>query len=389
MREIAVMTLADLRLRVRDRTVLIFGLLVPLGLMFVFNLVFTTDSGDLELQPVTVAASAESTDSLASVLLRTVTEVDVLEVTVRRVPEDDARTAVADGKADVGLVVPPGFERDLQAGRPTRVEVIEGDDAGLESDVLVAVVQATVERLHAGAVAAQAAAAAGVGHEELAAVAQDAATRQTGLELVEGEASSEQLSSSGALVAGQAGLFLLFTVGFGVLALLAEREEGTLARLNSMPIRPGAVVTAKALSGFLLGVVATGVLLTAGSAMFGVDFGSLPSVAVLVLCAVAAATSLTFVVARVARTAEQANISQSIIAMVLGVAGGAFFPLAASGFLGQVLDLNPVAAMTRGLGITSGGGGLTDVAPQVGILLGFAVVCTVVSLLVPDRSGRS
>ena len=37
-------------------------------------------------------------------------------------------------------------------------------------------------------------------------------------------------------MAGQAGLFLLFTVGFGVTGLLAEREPGTLARLRSMPM---------------------------------------------------------------------------------------------------------------------------------------------------------
>jgi ABC-2 type transport system permease protein len=388
MREIAVMTLADLRQRVRDRTVLIFGLLVPFGLMFVFNLVFTTDTGDIELEPITVAASADAADPLASALLRTLSDLDVLDVTVRRVPADEVRTAVTEGDAAVGLVVPTAFAADLQAGRPTRVDVVEGDNAGLESDVVVAVVQASLERFHAGAVAAQAAAGAGVPQQQLGDVAEAAASGEGGLDLVEGEAGNEQLSSSGALVAGQAGLFLMFTVGFGVLALLAEREGGTLARLHSMPMRRSAVITAKALSGFVLGVGATTVLLTAGSVMFGVDFGFLPAIAALVLCAVAAATSLTFVVARVARNAEQANIAQSIIAMVLGVAGGAFFPLAASGVVGRLLDLNPVAALTRGLGITAGGGGLGDIGPPVGILLGFALACTVVSRLVPDRTGR-
>ena len=33
----------------------------------------------------------------------------------------------------------------------------------------------------------------------------------------------------------------------------------------------------------------------------------------------------------------------------------------ASGVAGSLLDLNPIAAFTRGLGITSGGGGITDV----------------------------
>src|SRR5690606_10832113 len=129
----------------------------------------------------------------------------------------------------------------------------------------------------------------------------------------------------------------------------------------------------------------TGVLLLAGSLVFGVDFGSPLAVGVLVLCAVAAATSLMFVIARLARTAEQANMVQSIFAIVLGMAGGAFFPLAAEGVAGRLLDLNPVAALIRGLGITSGGGGVGAIGAPVAIMLGFAVVLTLLSRLVPDR----
>jgi ABC-2 type transport system permease protein len=50
-----------------------------------------------------------------------------------------------------------------------------------------------------------------------------------------------------------------------------------------------------------------------------------------------------------------------------------------------VLDLNPVAAFMRGLGITAGGGGITDIGVPVAIMLGFAVVMVVRPALVPDR----
>jgi ABC-2 type transport system permease protein len=91
------------------------------------------------------------------------------------------------------------------------------------------------------------------------------------------------------------------------------------------------------------------------------------------------------VIARVARTAEQASVAQSILAITLGMAGGAFFPVAAAGILGTILDLNPIAAFTRGLGVTAGGGGLADIAVPVASMLGFAVVAVLVSRLVPDR----
>jgi ABC-2 type transport system permease protein len=265
------------------------------------------------------------------------------------------------------------------------VQLVEGNDAGLETGVLISVVQGAVEQLGAGTVTAAAGAVSGLPHQDLPELARQAAAGPPLLTLAEGQAAAEQLSLRGTLVAGQAGLFLMFTVGFGVLGLLAEREQGTLARLRSMPVAGGTVVTAKALTGFILGVVATTVLLAAGSRLFGVSFGSPLVVAVLVLSVATAATSLTFVVARLVRTAEQANVAQSILAMVLGIAGGAFFPVQGSGFAATLLDLNPIGAFIRGLGISAGGGTLGDVTGPVAVMLAFAAAGLVLSRFLPDR----
>ena len=384
MRKLWTLTAYDLLQHVRDRSVLIYGLVVPLALMYVFNLTFG-GTEDLELQPVTVAAAVPPGDQLAASVVRALAASKALEIAVEEVAADEAAARVAAGDADVALVVPEGFAAQVMAGNGPAVEVTESAEAGLESDIVLSVVDGVLAELAAGSVAAAAAAEAGVPQDRLNAVAQRVADQGPAIGLVEGRASDEQLSTSGALVAGQAGLFLLFTVGFGVLSLVAEREQGTLARLRSMPMPAGLVVAAKALSGFLLGVVSTAVLLTLGSLFFDVSFGSPVATAVLVLSAVAAGTSLTFIVARVARTSEQANTVQSIVALVLGIAGGAFFPITASGLAGRLVDLNPIAAFTRGLGITSGGGGLSDIGAPVTVMLGFAVVAWLASRLLPDR----
>ncbi len=383
MRALLVMTAADLRLRIRNRTVLIFGLLVPLGLISVFHLVIG-DSVDPELEPVTVSVSVPDGDSLGETVVEAVRSIGVLDVTVEEGTPAQVRSAVDDGDADLAILVPDGFTRDLRAGQATALRMVDSADS-LETSIVSAVVHGAVDQMHAAAVAAHAGALAGVPSADLAEVARRAATQGPEITLSEGTAANEQLPPAGALVAGQAGLFLMFTVGFGVLALLAEREEGTLARLRSMPMRTGLIVTAKVCSAYILGVAATTVLLAVGSILFGVDFGSPLAVGVLVLSAVAAATSLTFLVARVARTAEQANLAQSILAMVLGVAGGAFFAITAHGLRARLLDLTPVAAFQRGLGITSGGGGIGDIGSPVLVLLGFGAAMVLVSLVVHDR----
>ncbi|WP_407343202.1 ABC transporter permease [Pengzhenrongella phosphoraccumulans] len=384
MRQLWIMTASDLRQRVRDRSVIIFALVVPLALMFVFNLT-TGGSGGVTLEPVTVAVAAPADDALAGAVTSALTEVDGLKVTVQDVTADEARQRVRAGSAELAVVVPSGFGDAVTKGAATTVELTEGNGTGIETDILRSVVQGVLDHLAAGAVTAAAGAASGVAVDQLGALAAGTATAGPSLTLVEGTASTEQLSSTASLVAGQAGLFLLFTVGFGVLGLVAEREQGTMARLRSMPMQPGLIVAAKGLVSYILGAVATCVLLTAGTLFFDVSFGSPVAVLALVLCAVAAGTSLMFVIARVARTAEQASMVQSIIALLLGIAGGAFFPLALTGLADRLLGLNPIAAFTRGLGITSGGGGLGDIGVPVAIMLGFAVVSLALSRLIPDR----
>ena len=391
MRQVLILTASDLRQRVRDRSVVIFAVVVPLVLMFVFNLVFGATE-DLELDPVTVAISVPAGDELERVVPHAVRELDGadgLVVTVHEVGAAVGRQDVEDGDAAIALLVPEGFGEAARTGRPISVDAVRGDEAGLEADIVLSVVDGLLDQFGSGAVTARAALAEGVPQQDLAALVQQATSGGPAYDLAQGRASDEQLDSGAALVAGQAGFFLLFTVSFGVTSLVLERETGTLSRLRSMPMPSWWIVAAKALVSFLLGVVATGVLLTAGGYLFDADFGSLPAVVALVLCASAAGTSVMFLVVRVARTSEQAGVATSIVAIVLGIGGGAFFPVAATGGFARLLDLDPVAALLRGLGITAGGGGLGDIGTPVALLLGFAAVMLLASRLVPDRGSMS
>lgn len=384
MRNLWTMAASDLRQHIRDRSVIVFALVVPLALMVVFNLVFGGVE-DLELEPVTVAVSAPAGDELAGVVVRSLSDLEALDVTVKETPAGEVRSRAESGDAQLGVIVPAGFGAAVMSGQGAVVDVVQGDDGGLEAAILTSVLRGVVDQLAAGSVTAAAGGRLGVPPEQLSALAQQAVSAGPAITLAEGTVSNEQLSGAASLVAGQTGLFLLFTVGFGVLGLVYERDTGTLARLRSMPMRPGVIVAGKALVSFVLGLVATTVLLTVGSRLFDVSFGSPAAVAVLVVAAVAAATSLMFIIVRLARTSEQANILQSILALLLGIAGGAFFPIAASGAMGQLLDLNPIAAFIRGLGITAGGGGLGDIGAPLAIMVGFALTCLAVSRVIPDR----
>ena len=387
MRQLFTLVIADLAQRVRDKSVIIFAILVPFGLMAALNLVIG-GAMNQELEKATVAVSAPDDDQLAAALESLLPQIGI-DIEVTTTEPADVQSLAESGDAKLGIVIPEGFTAAAMAGDPVEVKVIEGDGSGLESDVVMTVVQGFLDRAGASATAAAAAGQFGVPPDQLGTIAQQVLNSESLMTVSAGEAAKEQLNPTGALVAGQAGLFLMFTVSFGVLALMEERRNGTLARLWSMPMPRVLPVAAKAISSFVLGLVATSILLTAGGLLFDVSFGSVLVVGVLVVCAVLASTALTFIVARLAKTPEQANIIQTMLAMVLGIAGGAFVQFSASGVLGTILDLNPVAALIRGLGISAGGGGLSDIGVPVLTMVGFAVVAALIARLVPDRGAQA
>lgn len=378
----------DLRQRMRDGSVVVFGLVVPAVLIFVLNLTFG-GIDDIELDPIRVAVNLPPDDEMAQALIDAALGSGAVDARATEMTASQVRRRVERGDYELGLVVPEGFGERVQGGRRVAVEAINGDAAGLETSILLTVVDSVLERFGDGAVVARAAVVAGIDPADVAEVAERAASATSTIELTDGEVADEQLSPTGALVAGQAGLFVMFTVGFGVLGLITEREQGTLSRLRSMPMRPGLVVLSKTVVSYVLGVVATTVLLTIGSVALGASFGAVAVVAALVACVVAAATSLMFIVVRIARTSEQAGMIQSILALVLGIAGGAFVSVSAPGAWGDLLELNPVSAFIRGLGVSHGGGSISDVSGELVTMLGFAAVAAAVSRLVPDRGSAT
>ena len=108
----------DLRDSVRDGRVL-FGLLIPLGLGLFYNVVMP----DRPRQTVTVAIAASGQTALPRALRSVARGAVDLRITDARTP-DEVRRLVSSGSAAVGLVVPPGFDADVAAGRTPTLTLV-------------------------------------------------------------------------------------------------------------------------------------------------------------------------------------------------------------------------------------------------------------------------
>ena len=366
----------DLRARVRDRSALLIGIVVPLALAFIFNTIFSGVSGDSGVIKLGVvnADHGSASQAFTQQVLPAVNRSGL--VTIRTEPSaGQARSLAANGTLDAVIVIPSGFSARVAAGQPASMQVIGNVDASIAAEVARSITEAYAADLNRVrlSVATVLAGSGGSGASTQALAAQAAATA-TPVAVSDVSAQTKQLDNKSFFAAGMAVFFLFFTVQFGVTSLLEERSDGTLARLLAAPISRASIIGGKLLTSFGLGVISMAVLVVATSLLFGADWGNPLGVAILIVAAIASAMGIMSLIASVARNAEQAANWQSVVSVVLGLLGGTFFPVSqAPGVLSTLTFAAPQAWFLRGLGDLRGGS-LSVIWVPVLAMLGFAVV---------------
>lgn len=118
MRGLWTMVANDLRQRIRDKSVFIFSLVVPLALMGVLNLSFGGfDTGNVDLKPAVVVASSEDSGQLGDALLEAVDSLPIMDVTVRKVAASDVSRETKDTGAELGIILPADFTTAVTSGQ--------------------------------------------------------------------------------------------------------------------------------------------------------------------------------------------------------------------------------------------------------------------------------
>lgn len=389
MRAGLVIAAKDLRQKVRDRSAILLAVVAPLLLAALFSTMLpdTTSSFhaswgvvDLDGGPVARALVDGPLAELRRAGVATISEVGV---------EDEARAQVTAGTVNAALVIPAGFSSASQAGRATQLVVIADAGAPLSAQVLRSVVASFRSRIEAVQLAVQTVLVAS-GRLPDPSLTADLATQAMGLpapiSLTVGSTADRVAPSRTYYGASMAVLFVFFAAQFGVVSLLAERRNGTLARMLAAPIDPRAVLAGKVLVSIVLCVVSMTIIVLATTLLLGAHWGDPLAVAALVIAISLAASGIALLVVGFARTEEQAGGVMAIIALTLAVLGGSFFPMSqAPEGLASLTVFTPHAWFLRGINDLASGGGVTLVLPSLGVLLLIALVTGGVGLW---RAGR-
>jgi ABC-2 type transport system permease protein len=178
------------------------------------------------------------------------------------------------------------------------------------------------------------------------------------------------LSSPGMMVN-----FILFSLMTAGIALIVERQNGTLQRLMTTRLRRWELIGGKAAGMFLLTFVQQALLIAVAQLFFGVDYLRDPAALLVMMVSLSlVASTLGLLLASVMKS-EQALIATTVLtSMAIAALSGAWFPLEIAGQGFQTVGhLLPTAWILDGLrGIVVRGFSVADVLPAFAVSVAWA-----------------
>jgi len=378
----------DLRQKLRDRSAIILSIVAPLMLAFLFSMMIPAGSD-------TFSATYAVVDLDGGPIARALVDGPMANlgtsgiVVVTAGSDAEARAKVADGSASAAIVIPAGFSDAIQAGRAARVTIVGSVNRTLAAQVLQSIVSSFASSVEGVglAVSTVIATGGGSGAGDAAAIAQAARAMAAPVTIAMADTKGRMASSNTYYAASMAVLFVFFAAQFGVVSLLSERRSGTLARLLASPISARTVLVGKLLVSIVLGAVSMTIIAVATTLLLGAHWGDPLAVAALILTTVLAASGIALVVVGFARTEDQAGSLTAIVALVLAVLGGSFFPLSqAPDGLATLSLVTPHAWFLKGIGNLASGEGIGVVLPSVAVLGLLGIVTCAVGLLRAERA---
>ncbi|HQE92706.1 MAG TPA: ABC transporter permease [Anaerolineae bacterium] len=183
--------------------------------------------------------------------------------------------------------------------------------------------------------------------------------------------------------AGQIVTWVQITLLGAAEVLVDERLRGTLRRMLIMPTSRALILGGKVLATVLAGLLQIAILLVGGAVVFHVGWDKAPlAVAAISVAFALAIAGMGLLLATCVKTGGQASSAVVGLSLIMAAVGGAWFPLEITPPLyRQIVQILPSTwAMQAYEDILARGATLGDVLPAVGVLLGFAIVFTVIGV---------
>jgi len=330
MSRIAVVAWKELRQLRRDRMTLAMMTMLPVMQLLLFGYAINTDVRHIPTVIYDQDRTAASRD-----LYRSLEATRFYDVVGHVDGYHDIEHALRSGTARAALVIPARYSSNIVRGKPVQVQlVVDGSDPQTV---------ASATNTAASLVAARAA---------------QLAVQRGGVVSVEPATwYNPDLRTAVFIVPGLVGVILTMTmVMLTAMAIVRERERGTLEQLIVSPVKSIELVVGKIVPYVAMGYVQMTLILVAGRVIFGVPLvGSAPLLYLLAFVFIAANLALGLMFSTIAKTQQQAMQMSFFFILPNILLSGFMFPFEAmprlAQLLGEALPLTHFLRIVRGIAL--------------------------------------
>jgi ABC-2 type transport system permease protein len=344
----------------RDRLTLGMMVMIPAIQLVLFGYAVRTEVRNL---PTVVVDEANSAHSRA--LAQRLANTGNLKVTATLLSRPDATAAIERGDARAALLIPPDFDHNLKRRRTATAQLLIDAADPLASSAAIS----------SALIASQ----TGVDGTAIRAIA------RSPIDVRVRPLYNPALESPVFIVPGLIGVLLNLTmVMITSMAIVRERERGTLEQLVVTPISRTGLMLGKVLPFLVVGLVQMTVVLFLGNVLFDVPIrGSLALLYIVALFFIVASLGLGLFVSTLVRTQVQAMQLSFFFILPTILLSGFMFPRAAmppvAQWLGLIFPITFFLEVVRDILLK--GVGWAVIWRDTVVLIGFAVALIVLSAL--------
>ncbi len=346
----------------RDRFTLAMMIGIPMIQIALFGYAIQT-----EVRHLPLVVLDESNSAQGRALVTSLVNTGNFDLLARVANRDEMKALIEAGRASAAVIIPPDFARDLKRGREATAQiVIDAADPLSSSSAIAAGSQVGARQTR-----------------EL--IVKTTAGRGGSIDIRVRPWYNPGLRSSVYIVPGIIGVLLSMTmVIIASIAVVRERERGTLEQLIVTPISRTSLMLGKMIPFLLVGYVQMTVILLVGRLLFDVPIaGSLVALYFGALPFVVASLGVGLLVSTVVRNQAQAMQLGFFYLLPNILLSGFMFPRAAmpepAQWLGAALPLTYFLRVLRGILLK--GVGLDTLIRDVAALSGFAVVLVTLAVV--------
>jgi ABC-2 type transport system permease protein len=350
---------------IRDWPTLLMIILMPVLELFLFAYV-----GDMTLDHLPTVVADMSRDPSSRAFISALEVSGFFDVIQYVSSEDEVIRAIDEGEANVGLVIPPDFSGQIERGTGQALVIIDGSDSFVVQSGYSAAV--AIAQVHGMQLMLQTASRMGMSNAGQLPI--DTSTRIL---------YNPNIDEIIFLIPGLAAMLLqLIGVNATVMAVVRERELGTMEQMLVTPTRPVELIVGKIVPPIGLITVDLIIIILLGVYWFKVPFrGSIWLFSWLSLLFIISGLGMGLLLSTVSKNQKQAQQISAVVMMVTMLLTGLIYPRSTMPpvvrFVGNLIPATYFIRIARG--IITKGVGLALMWEDVAALVVYGVVIIVLS----------